>query len=195
MIRLRYFGRNKSLTQGTPQDASVKCPTRLRNSQKRSKNPWRLRECAMEEPSINELHEPSILLREGRDWGLFHPSETKSSWKGGKICRRRTGNLEFLQRRRKGLQAYRFLQRGRKFFFPKKPVSDGKSDKVTKTKWTKGEILPYHHRKCHPEKMMADQELNSRDGRNALTCPDNFIIPYPSPCGLLLQHRADKGQY
>ena len=84
MIRLRYFGRNKSLTQGTPQDASVKCPTRLRNSQKRSKNPWRLRECAMEEPSINKLHEPSILLREGRDWGLFHPSETKSSRKGGK---------------------------------------------------------------------------------------------------------------
>ena len=51
------------------------------------------------------------------------------------------------------------------------------------------------HRTYHPEKMMADQELNSRDGRNALRCPDNFIIPYPSPCGLLSQHRADKGQY
>ena len=56
-------------------------------------------------------------------------------------------------------------------------------------------LKTHHHRKCHPEKMMADQELNSRDGRNALRCPDNFIIPYPSPCGLLLQHRADKGQY
>ena len=46
----------------------------------------------------------------------------------------KTGNLEFLQRRRKGLQAYRSLQRGRKIFFSKNPVSDGKSDKVTKTK-------------------------------------------------------------
>ena len=53
--------------------------------------------------------------------------------RGGKTGRRRTGNLEFLQRRRKGLQAYRFLQKGKNFFF-KKPVSDGKSDKVTKTK-------------------------------------------------------------
>ena len=107
--------------------------------------------------------------------------------RGGKTCRRRTGNHEFLQRRRKGLQAYRFLQKGRKIFFFKK------------AKWTRTVInfilLPYHYRKCYPEKMMADQELNSRDGRNALRCPDNFIIPYPSPCGLLLQHRADKGQY
>ena len=107
--------------------------------------------------------------------------------RGGKTCRRRTGNHEFLQRRRKGLQAYRFLQKGRKNFFSKK------------AKWTRTVInfilLPYHYRKCYPEKMMADQELNSRDGRNALRCPDNFIIPYPSPCGLLLQHRADKGQY
>ena len=106
--------------------------------------------------------------------------------RGGKTCRRRTGNHEFLQRRRKGLQAYRFLQKGRKIFFKK-------------AKWTRTVInfilLPYHYRKCYPEKMMADQELNSRDGRNALRCPDNFIIPYPSPCGLLLQHRADKGQY
>ena len=30
IIQLRYFGRNNSLTQGTPQDASVKCPTRLK---------------------------------------------------------------------------------------------------------------------------------------------------------------------
>ena len=37
----------------------------------------------MEEPSINELHEPSILLREGRDWGLFHPSENQKFPEGG----------------------------------------------------------------------------------------------------------------
>ena len=37
----------------------------------------------MEEPSINKLHEQSILLREGRDWGLFHPSENQKFPEGG----------------------------------------------------------------------------------------------------------------
>ena len=187
MIQLRYFGRSKSLTQGTPQDASVKCPTRLRNSQKRSKNPWRLRECAMEEPSINELHEHSILLREGRDWGLFHPSETKSSRKGGKDLQTADRKPRVPSEKKERFASLQIPSERKKNFFSKK------------AKWTRTVInfilLPYHYRKCYPEKMMADQELNSRDGRNALRCPDNFIIPYPSPCGLLLQHRADKGQY
>ena len=118
--------------------------------------------------------------------------------RGGKTCRRRTGNHEFLQRRRKGLQAYRFLHTGKEenFFFSKKLIgSPFVPIDITGLENVNWRTLTYHHRKCHPEKMMADQELNSRDGRYALTYPDNFIIPYPSPCGLLLQHRADKGQY
>ena len=130
MIQLRYFGRSKSLTQGTPQDASVKCPTRLRNSQKRSKNPWRLRECAMEEPSINKLHEQSILLREGRDWGLFHPSETKSSRKGGKDLQTADRKPRVPSEKKERFASLQIPshQRGRKIFFQK-------------TKWTDGE--PY----------------------------------------------------
>ena len=96
----------------------------------------------------------------------------------------------FLQRRREDFQySKKILLRsgkGEKKFFQKDRMDKDRKFFSLKT---------YHHRKCHPEKMMADQELNSRDGRNALRSPDNFIIPYPSPCELLSQHRADKGQY
>ena len=105
--------------------------------------------------------------------------KTKGSRKGGKdlrrVFRKKKGNIR--KRLRKYLLRKSWCSRNRKsaenFFFFRKS----------------------RHRTYHPEKMMADQELNSRDGRNALRCPDNFIIPYPSPCGLLSQHRADKGQY
>ena len=125
----------------------------------------------------------------------FTLRKTKSSRKGGKDRQTADRKPRVPSEKKERFASLQIPSERKKIFFSKKPVSDGKSDKVTKTKWTKGKILPYHHRKCHPEKMMADQELNSRDGRNALRCPDNFIIPYPSPCGLLLQHRADKGQY
>ena len=141
--------------------------------------------------------------------------KTKGSRKGGKdlrrVFRKKKGNIRkrlrkyllrksWCSRNRKSLgkiieqepqKWWDFLteifssEKRKKFFFQK-----DRSDK-DRNFFPK----PSHHRKYHPEKMMADQELNSRDGRNALRCPDNFIIPYPSPCGLLSQHRADKGQY
>ena len=107
-----------------------KMPYKVEKFPKEVKNPWRLRESAMEEPSINKLHEQSILLREGRDWGLFHPSETKSSRKGGK-------DLQTADRKprvpseKKGRFASLQIpshQRGRKFFFQK---TSGQTENLT----------------------------------------------------------------
>ena len=104
-----------------------------------------------------------------------------------------TRNHGFLQRRRGDFQYSKKIllrpeKREKKFF-------QRQNGQRQEAEFFFFPLKTHHHRKCHPEKMMADQELNSRDGRNALRCPDNFIIPYPSPCGLLLQHRADKGHY
>ena len=189
MIRLRYFGRNRSLTQGTPQDTSVKYPTRLKIPKRGQKVlegwenvPWR------NQASTNYTNRTSPSEKDATE-DYFTLRKPKVPGRGGKTCRWRHNRKPRVPSEKK--ERFASLQipseRKKKIFFFKK------------AKWTRTVInfilLPYHYRKCYPEKMMADQELNSRDGRNALRCPDNFIIPYPSPCGLLLQHRADKGQY
>ena len=110
MIRLRYFGRNKSSNAGDSSRRISKMPYKVEKFPKEVKKSLKVkRMCHGGTKHQQTTRTEHFTQRRTRLRTISPFGKPKVPGRGGKTCRRRTGNHEFLQRRRKGLQAYRFL--------------------------------------------------------------------------------------